>query len=353
MSKLTRKHSETISEHLSKYGSGIAGKSFLVTGGAGFLGSWLCDVLDAFDARIICVDNFSSGSERNISHLKKENFQLKKGDVSRFEPKEKIDYIAHMACMASPPLYQKHPIETLDASVLGTRNMLEIARKNNVEGFLFSSTSETYGDAEVIPTPENYWGNVNPIGPRSVYDEGKRVAETYCTAYHQKYGVPTRIARIFNTYGPRLDVKSTSQYGRVVVKFINQALSNEPLTVYGDGSQTRSFCYVTDLVEGLFKLLLEPDIDGEVINIGNDQEASILNLARLIIELTESKSNITFQPLPKDDPKRRRPDITKARKILGWAPKVNLEEGLSKTIEWLQTEKMHERQKPPKPISFQ
>jgi len=338
MDKIIPENIARLKESLYEFEREICGKTFLVTGGAGFLGSWLCDVLDAFNARIICVDNLSSGSENNISHLKKENFELVKGDVSKFTIDEKINYIIHMACIASPPLYQEHPIEALDASVLGTRNMLEIARKNDVEGFLFTSTSEIYGDAKVIPTPEDYWGNVNPVGPRSVYDEGKRVAETYCIAYFQKYDLPIRIARIFNTYGPRLDVKSTSQYGRVIVKFISQALNNQPVTVYGDGSQTRSFCYVTDTAEGLFKLLLKPGIDGEIINIGNDEEISILNLAKLIIRLTDSKSEIVFRPLPKDDPRRRNPDISKARKLLGWRPKISLKEGLMKTIEWLRME---------------
>jgi len=240
-----------------------------------------------------------------------------------------------MASIASPPLYQKYPLETLDANVIGTRNALEIARKNDVEGFLFSSTSEIYGDAEVIPTSEEYWGNVNPIGPRSVYDEGKRVAETYCIAYFHKYSLPIRVARIFNTYGPRLDAKSTSQYGRVIAKFINQTLNNAPLTVYGDGSQTRSFCYITDLIDGLFKLLLIPSVNGEVLNLGYNKEISIMNLAKLIAKLTGSSSEIVFKPLPKDDPKRRCPDITKAGKLINWRPKISLEQGLEYTIEWL------------------
>ncbi len=334
-----QKDVEIVQEDLSEFEGRIRKSTFLVTGCAGFLGSWFCDILRSFDARILGVDNLSSGSEKNVNHMKKEGFTLIRRDVSRLKIDEEIDYIVHMACIASPPLYQKYPIETLDASVLGTRNMLEIARVKSIKGFLFTSTSETYGDAEQFPTPEDYWGNVNPIGPRAVYDEGKRVAETYCMAYYHKHGLPIRISRIFNTYGPRLDVKSTSQYGRVIVKFIDQALNDEPVTVYGDGSQTRSFCYVTDLIEGLFKLLLTPNINGEVINLGNDQEISILNLAKLIVDMTGSKSNIIFHQLPKDDPKRRRPDITKARKILGWKPKTSLEQGLTKTIEWLQTEK--------------
>lgn len=336
MSEIIQRDIEIIRKNLSKFGSRIRGKTFLVTGGAGFLGSWFCDVLNNFDSRIICVDNLSSGSERNISHLKRENFQLIKEDICKFKVDEKIDYIVHMACIASPPLYQKYPVATLDASVFGTKNMLEIAKKSSVEGFLFTSTSEVYGDAKVIPTPEDYWGNVNPIGPRSVYDEGKRVAETYCISYFRKNNLPVRIARIFNTYGPRLDVKSTSQYGRVVVKFISQALNNKPVTVYGDGSQTRSFCYVADLIEGLFRLLLTPSIDGEVINLGNTMEISILDLAKLIIKLTGSKSRIKFQPLPIDDPKRRKPDISKAESLLNWTPKTSLKQGLTKTIRWLQ-----------------
>jgi len=337
LNEIIRKDIEATKEKLADFESKVRGKTFLVTGGAGFLGSWICDVLDALNARIICVDNMISGSEKNVEFFKKTNFQLIKGDICEFKTGEKIDYIVHMACIASPPLYQRHPIETLDASVLGTRNMLEIARENSIQGFLLTSTSEVYGDANVIPTPEDYWGNVNPVGPRSMYDEGKRVAETYCISYFQKYHLPIRIARIFNTYGPRLDVKLTSQYGRVVVKFISQSLNNESVTVYGDGSQTRSFCYITDLIGGLLKLLLKPNIDGEIMNLGNDEEVTIMDLARLTIKLTRSKARITFQPLPKDDPKRRNPDITKAKTLLGWMPSINLEQGLAKTIAWFQT----------------
>lgn len=314
-------------------GARLKEKTVLVTGGAGFLGSWICDAIDAFGGRIVCVDNLSSGSEKNIARLLgRRNFKLVKADVQTFSSDEEIDYIFHMACIASPPLYQKYPIETLDASVLGTRNVLEIAKRKNARGIVFTSTSEVYGDAAVIPTPENYWGNVNPVGPRSVYDEGKRVAETYCRSYFQMFKTPIRTARIFNTYGPRLDVKSSSQYGRVVVKFIAQALKNEPLTVYGDGSQTRSFCYVTDLIEGLIRLLLTPGLDGEIINIGYDRETSVLDLAKLIVGLTKSESKIVFEPLPVDDPRRRRPDIGKAGKLLGWKPTTPLKEGLTKTI---------------------
>lgn len=327
---------ESLKKHVGAVGAGLKDKTVLVTGGAGFLGSWICDAINAFDGRIICVDNLSSGSEKNIAHLMgRRNFQLVKADVQTFSVDEKIDYIFHMACIASPPLYQKYPIETLDTSVLGTRNVLEIAKRADVEGVVFTSTSEVYGDTTVIPTSEDYWGNVNPVGPRSIYDEGKRVAETYCRSYFQKFNMPIRIARIFNTYGPRLDVKSSSQYGRAVVKFIVQALKNEPLTVYGNGSQTRSFCYVVDLAEGLIRLLLVPRLDGEVINIGYDRETSILDLAKLIICLTKSRSEIVFEPLPVDDPRRRRPDISKARKLLGLNPTTLLEEGLTKTIDFI------------------
>jgi len=331
---------ESLVRSLKEVGERLEDKMVLVTGGAGFLGSWICDVIDTFDGRIICVDNLSSGSEENIRHLMgRKNFKLVKEGVQDFSVDEEIDYVFHMACIASPPLYQKYPIETLDTNVLGTRNVLEIAKEKRVKGFLLASTSEVYGDAVVLPTPEDYWGNVNPVGPRSVYDEGKRVAETYCHSYFQKFHLPVRIARIFNTYGPRLDIRSTSQYGRVVVKFIDQALRDSPLTVYGDGLQTRSFCYVTDLVEGLFRFLLEPRLNGEVLNIGNDEEISILDLAKRIIELTGSNSDIVFEPLPRDDPKRRKPDISKVRNLIGWKPQIILKEGLMKTIKWLYSKK--------------
>ena len=333
---LVEKEVGSLAKSLDEMAPQLEGRTVLVTGGAGFLGSWTCDLINALGGKVICVDNLISGSEENVAHLLgKKNFRLLKTDVQNFSLDDDVEYIVHMACVASPPAYQKYPIETLDTSVLGTRNVLEIAKGMNVEGILFTSTSETYGDAKVVPTPEKYWGNVNPIGPRSVYDEGKRVAETYCKSYFEKFDVPIRVARIFNTYGPRLDVRSTSQYGRVVVKFIVQALSGNPLTVYGDGTQTRSFCYVTDVIEGLFKLLLVPGIDGETVNIGSDEEISVLSLAKIISELTGADSGNVFKPLPEDDPRRRRPEINKAEKLLGWKPKVSLKEGLEKTIDWI------------------
>lgn len=323
-------------KRLGTLGSSFRDRTSLVTGGAGFLGSWICDVVNAFDGRVICVDNLKSGSQKNFAHLLgRKNFRYVKADVQTLTVDEDVDYVFHMACPASPPVYQKYPIETLDTSVLGTRNILEISKKGRVKAIVFTSTSETYGDASIIPTPEAYWGNVNPVGPRSVYDEGKRVAETYCRSYFQKFQVPVRIARIFNTYGPRLDVTSTSQYGRVVVKFIVQALAGKPLTVYGDGTHTRSFCYITDLIEGLFKLLLVPGIDGEIINLGGEQEISIIDLAETIVKLVGSNSGIVFKQLPRDDPRRRRPDTRKAEKLLDWKPRTPLNEGLIKTINWI------------------
>jgi UDP-glucuronate decarboxylase len=325
---------ETILSDLKQFSNSIAGKAFLITGGSGFLGSWICEALVHMKARVICVDNLSSGLKKNIERLVDEKkIVFFESDVSEFDMKEHIDYIIHMASIASPPLYQAHPIETLNANTFGTKKMLELATKNNA-AMLYTSTSEVYGETDKIPTPEGYYGYVNSFGPRAVYDEGKRVAEAYCYAYWKKFGTKVRIARIFNTYGPKLDVKQTSQYGRVVVKFIEQALANKPLTVYGTGKQTRSFCYVTDTVTGLLKLLLISGLDGEVVNIGNDDEISIIELANKIIKLTNSKSKIKFEALPKDDPKRRCPDLSKAKKLLHYGPKVNLEAGLKKTIEW-------------------
>ncbi|MDI6806911.1 MAG: SDR family oxidoreductase [Candidatus Aenigmarchaeota archaeon] len=337
MYRVIQEDIQTIIEELCEFKGKITDKTFLVTGGAGFLGSWFCDILNVFGARVICLDNLSSGSKKNIKHLtKNKNFKFINADVCSFNTHEKIDYIAHLASIASPPLYQKFPVQTLDANVIGTRNMLELARRNDIKSFLFTSTSEIYGNPpdEAIPTPESYYGYVNPYGQRSMYDEGKRAAESYCYSYFIKYNLPIRIARIFNTYGPRLDIKSTSQYGRVIIKFIYQALNNKPITVYGDGKQTRSFCYITDQMEGLFKLFMTPKINGEVVNIGNSEEISILRLARKVKKLTKSNSKITFQPLPPDDPRRRCPDLTKAKKLLNFKPKVSLQKGLKRMIDW-------------------
>jgi UDP-glucuronate decarboxylase len=310
----------------------FAGKKVLVTGGAGFIGSWLCDVLISVGAQVVAVDDLSTGRMKNIGHLtKKPKFKLVKCDVCAFQSKEKFDFIFHMAAHASPEEYQAHPIETLQTSSFGSANMAELARKNDAT-LVFASTSEVYGDAEVVPTPESYWGKVNPIGPRSCYDEGKRFAEALLIGYHKQYGLDLKIPRIFNSYGPRL--REDGLYGRAMSRFIMQALADDPITVYGDGKQTRSFCYVTDTVTGLMLLTTNEKAKGEVANIGNTQEVTILELATRIKEITKCKSPVTFHPLPKDDPKRRCPDINKLEAFLGWKPQVELEEGLKRTITW-------------------
>ena len=309
----------------------------LVTGGAGFIGSWLCDVLVAFGAEVTAVDDLSTGRTKNIDHLTKNAlFKLVKSDVCAFESKEKFDFIFHMAGHASPDEYQAHPIETLQTSALGSFGMAELARKNDAT-LLFASTSEVYGDTEVIPTPESYWGKVNPVGPRSCYDEGKRFAEALLMAYCRQYGLDVRVPRIFNSYGPRL--REDGLYARAISRFILQALTNQPITVYGDGKQTRSFCYITDTVTGLLLLISASNVKGEVVNVGNTQEVTILELAKNIKAVTKSKSPITFHPLPKDDPKRRCPDTTKLERLVGWKPNVSFEEGLKRTIGWFSQRK--------------
>jgi len=309
-----------------------AGKKVLVTGGAGFIGSWLCDVLISLGAGVTCVDDFSTGRMKNIDHLTKNPcFKLVKRDVSAFQSEDKFDLIFHIAGHASPEEYQAHPIETLRASSFGSANMAELARKNDVT-VLFASTSEVYGDAEVVPTPESYWGRVNPIGPRSCYDEGKRFAEAMFLAYFKEYDLDVRIPRIFNSYGPRL--REDGLYGRAMSRFITQALANKPITVYGDGTQTRSFCYITDTVTGLMLLTATDKAKGEVINVGNSREVTILELAETIKDLTKCKSQLTFHPLPKDDPKRRCPDTSKLQKLTGWNPRTAFEKGLERTISW-------------------
>jgi UDP-glucuronate decarboxylase len=308
------------------------GKRVLVAGGAGFVGSWICDVLAGVGAEVVCLDNFSTGKKETIDHLlNKPFFKLTEEDVCNFQAKAKFDYVLHLASRASPEEYQQHPIETLKANSLGSYNMLEVARKHDAK-ILYASTSEVYGDAQTIPTPENYWGNVNPTGARSCYDEGKRFGEALFMAYHRQHGLDVRIARIFNTYGPRL--RSEGAYGRVVSRFITQALAGQSLTVYGDGMQTRSFCYITDTAAGLLLFLTNKKAQGEVVNIGNPEEMTILELAQMTKRLVDSTSPITFHPLPQDDPKRRCPTISKAFKLLRWKPKIRLEEGLERTMTW-------------------
>ena len=310
-----------------------AGKmKILVTGGAGFIGSHLCDYLLDNGHEVVCMDNLLTGSEENISHLlNNENFEFVNHDVTEFIKVDgDLDYILHFASPASPVDYLELPIQTLKVGSLGTHNALGLAKAKNAK-FLLASTSEVYGDPLVHPQPESYWGNVNPTGPRGVYDEAKRFAEALTLAYHRTHKINTRIARIFNTFGPRMRMKD----GRVVPNFMTQALTGKPLTVYGDGSQTRSFCYVSDMVEGIHKLMLSSG--SEPVNLGNPQEMSIIDFAKKINELTGSESEIVFEDLPIDDPKTRQPDITKAKSVLGWEPKVSLDEGLKKTLEWFRT----------------
>lgn len=307
------------------------GQTVLVNGGAGFLGSWICDVLVELNADVICLDNFASGRKSNISRLlKKDNFTFFEHNIT--EPiyfDKKIDLVMHMASRASPFEFEKFPIQILKANTLGIWVALGIAKKHNSR-FLYTSTSEIYGNPSLVPTPETYNGNVNPIGPRSCYDEAKRCGESYVFAYRTQHNLDTRIVRIFNTYGPKM--RPDDIYGRVVPRFIEQALDESPITVFGDGTQTRSFCYVTDQIEGLLRFAYLDAGEGEVINIGNEDEAAIIDLAKKIKDLTNSISEITFHTLPEDDPKRRCPDIKKAKKILGWEPKISLEEGLRRMI---------------------
>lgn len=299
----------------------------LVTGGAGFLGSHLSEFLLKKGHTIICMDNLLTGTINNIKHLlKNKNFKFIRQDITKsINIKGKLDAVFHFASPSSPIDYLKYPIQTLEVGALGTHNCLKLAKERKATFFL-ASTSEVYGDPLEHPQKEDYWGNVNPIGLRSVYNEAKRFAETLTMAYHRYHKVDIRIARIFNTFGPGMRKND----GRVIPNFIFQALENKPLTIYGNGLQTRSFCYVSDLIEGIYKLFLAKIC--EPVNLGNSEEISILELAELIIKLTKSKSKIIYQPLPEDDPKCRKPDITKARKLLRWQPKYDFEGALKKTI---------------------
>lgn len=305
----------------------------LVTGGAGFIGSHLCDALLARGERVICIDNFFTGTEENVEHLKNNKiFTLIEHDiVNPFVVDEDIDIVYNLACPASPVHYQHDPVKTVQTNVVGTLNMLELAKAKKAI-FLQASTSEVYGDPEVHPQPETYVGHVNTLGPRACYDEGKRCAETLCSDYTRQYGLTTKIARIFNTYGPRM----AENDGRVVSNFILQALRNEPITIYGDGSHTRSFQYVDDLVRGLLLLADHHDFHGPV-NIGTQYEMTVKELAELISTLTSSKSEIIYQPSPEDDPKQRRPDTTIAKKQLEWKEEVSVKDGLMKTIAYFQS----------------
>ena len=307
-------------------------KRILITGGAGFLGSHLCERLIKEGNEVLCLDNFFTGTKDNIIQLMDDHrFELIRHDVE-FPIHVEVDEIYNLACPASPIHYQHNPIHTTKTSVMGALNMLGLAKRQNAR-IMQASTSEVYGDPEVHPQPESYWGNVNPIGFRSCYDEGKRCAETLFFDYHREHKLDIKVARIFNTYGPRMHPSD----GRVVSNFIIQALKNEDISVYGDGSQTRSFCYVEELVDGFIRLMASPDNFTGPVNLGNPVEFTIKDLAEKIIDMTDSKSNISYQPLPHDDPKQRQPDITLAKKQLGWEPTIKLEDGLVKTIEYFDT----------------
>ncbi|MZG53216.1 MAG: SDR family oxidoreductase [Nitrospinae bacterium] len=300
----------------------------LVTGGAGFLGSHLCEYLLDKGHEVICMDNLITGSKQNISDIKSGDFHFINHNVSEFIKLDgDLDYILHFASPASPIDYLELPIQTLKVGALGTHNALGLAKAKNAV-FLLASTSEVYGDPLVHPQPEDYWGNVNPIGPRGVYDEAKRFAEAITMAYHRTHGVDTKIVRIFNTYGPRMRIKD----GRAIPNFLKQALTGEDLTVYGNGTQTRSFCYVSDLIEGIYRLLMSDK--HEPVNIGNPNEMTIQQMADKILQATQSKSKIVKVPLPEDDPKTRQPNISLAKQILDWEPKVSLDEGLESTIKY-------------------
>lgn len=300
----------------------------LVTGGAGFIGSHLCDALIQRGDQVICVDNLLTGNKKNIEHLlPNQLFSFLEADCAFPLTEIKAEIIFHFASPASPPKYQKYSIETLLVNTIGTYHLLNQARAANAR-FVYASTSEIYGDPLEHPQKESYWGNVNPIGPRACYDEAKRVGETFVAEYHRKFNLDTRIIRIFNTFGPRMDIDD----GRVITNFIQQILNETPLTIYGNGAQTRSFCYVSDLVEGIVALGTKDDLDGAVINVGNPNETSIKEFASLICNLVGVEPRFEYQDLPQDDPMQRKPDISQARKLLGWAPKVSLEAGLKSTF---------------------
>jgi dTDP-glucose 4,6-dehydratase len=312
----------------------------VVTGGAGFLGSHLCDRLLAEGWEVLAVDNFITGAAENVGHLAgNAKFELQNEDVSKNDALRvdgEVGYVLHFASPASPPDYLKHPIETMMVGSVGTQNALELALRKKAK-FFMASTSECYGDPEMSPQKEEYWGHVNSVGPRSVYDEAKRFSEAMTMGYHRHHGVDTRIVRIFNTYGPRMRLND----GRALPNFVFQALSGQPLTIYGDGKQTRSFCYVDDLIEGIYKLMLSDE--HMPVNIGNPQELTILEFAERIREHFDNEPKIIFEALPQDDPKRRCPDISKAKRILKWEPKINLDEGLKRTLAYFNQEFSRQR----------
>lgn len=311
-------------------------KTVIVTGGCGFLGSWICKIISSLKGKVICIDNLSTSSERNLHEVKRlPNFEFIEKDVKDLDVKElpTTDYVFHFASRAAPDNYKLHPIDTLETNSYGTKKMLDYSLKNNAS-FVFASTSEIYGNPTVIPTPETYYGYVNTMGERSCYDEGKRYAESLIHAYTHEHKIDTRVIRIFNTYGP--GIRPDGSYGRAVSRFILQCLKNEPITIYGDGSKTRSFSYVTDTMAGIFSILENSSFNGVPVNVGNGKEITILELAKLVKDLTNSKSDIVHLPDSPDDPKRRCPD-TSLLQSAGWQPKVELKDGLEKTIEWIRS----------------
>jgi len=312
----------------------FSGSRILVTGAAGFLGSWMVETLLAMNAEVVGIDDFSSGLQSNLhAALENENFQFIESDVTTFTKFDgELDAVIHMASRAGPFEFSKYPIQIIRSNTIGTENILNIAQEKDAR-VLFTSTSEVYGSPEIVPTPETYFGNVNPIGIRGCYDESKRCGEALCMAFLRQYDLDTRIVRIFNTYGPR--IRPDGIYGRVIPRFIVQCLNNEDVTVFGDGLQTRSFTYVTDQLIGQLRLLSDDKMKGEVVNIGNDNEMTILALAETLIEQMGSGSKITYSPLPENDPLRRRPDITKAKRLLNWTPTTDIHDGLMKTAHYL------------------
>ena len=311
------------------------GKSILVTGGSGFLGSWICDILVGSASTVTCVDNLSTGVFENIDHLvKAKGFKFENADVCTYPEKHKVDMVFHLASRPAPEDYQRHPVETALANSTGTDRMLDLARKNDARVFYVSS-SEVYGDPKIFPTPESDEGRVDPLGPRACYEEGKRFGETLCKAYQDEYGLDVRIARLFNSYGPRLRAEGT--YSRVVSRFIEQALHGDDITVFGDGSQTRSFCYVTDTISGSLKFMGLDRPTEMVLNIGTENEIKVLDLVEPIRKLTGSKSVVRFLPFPAGDHMRRQPDTSRAEKLLGWRPSVGLDVGLARTLRWFRS----------------
>ncbi|MCU0637176.1 MAG: SDR family oxidoreductase [Methanothrix sp.] len=308
-------------------------QTVLVTGGAGFLGSWICDLLLAQGARVLCLDNLSSGLRSNISsHLDDDNFRFIEQDICLpLSLDRRIDLVIHMASRASPFEFEHYPLEILKANTLGLMTSLNVAKEHRSK-LLYTSTSEIYGNPHVVPTPESYYGNVNPIGPRGCYDEAKRCGEAFVVAYRRQFGLDARIARIFNTYGPR--IRFDGIYARALPRFIDQAMRAHPITIFGDGMQTRSFTYVADQISGLIRLAALDEARDAIVNLGSDIETTVKDMAHLVIKATGSKSEITYHPLPDDDPLRRRPDISRARELLGWRPRIGLAEGLDRTLAW-------------------